>query len=77
MTLGERIKKIRLSKNLTLDDMANRLGYSNRSAFYKIENGYGITLDKLKNIALALEVPFEELLYEEEMKLKQETENLL
>jgi transcriptional regulator with XRE-family HTH domain len=41
MTLGERIKKIRLSKNLTLDDMANRLGYSNRSAFYKIENGYG------------------------------------
>ena len=40
MTLGEKIKKIRLSKNLTLDDMANRLGYSNRSAFYKIENGY-------------------------------------
>ena len=66
MTLGEKIKKIRLSKNLTLDDMANRLGYSNRSAFYKIENGYGITLDKLKNIALALEVPFEELLYDDE-----------
>ena len=66
MTLGERIKKIRLSKNLTLDDMANRLGYSNRSAFYKIENGYGITLDKLKNIALALEIPFEELLYDDE-----------
>ena len=65
MTLGERIKKIRLSKNLTLDDMANKLGYSNRSAFYKIENGYGITLDKLKNIALAL-VPFEELLYDDE-----------
>ena len=66
MTLGERIKKIRLSKNITLDDMANKLGYSNRSAFYKIENGYGITLDKLKNIALALEVPFEELLYDDE-----------
>lgn len=65
MTLGERIKKVRLSKNLTLDDMANKLGYSNRSAFYKIENGYGITLDKLKNIAHALDVPVEELLYDE------------
>ncbi len=66
MTIGERIKTIRLSKGLTLDDMAKKLGYSNRSAFYKIENGYGVTTEKLKKIADALEINFEELLYDEE-----------
>ncbi|RIA64924.1 phosphorylase superfamily protein [Anaeroplasma bactoclasticum] len=65
MTLGDKIKRVRLSKGLTLDDMAQKLGYSNRSAIYKIENGYGITLEKLKKIAEALDVPFEELIYDD------------
>lgn len=66
MTIGEKIKKIRLSQGLTLDEVAKRLGYSNRSAFYKIENeDNGVTIDKLKNIANALGVTLEDLLYDE------------
>lgn len=37
--IGQRIKKLRENKNLTQNELANLLGYSNNSVISKIENG--------------------------------------
>lgn len=65
MTIGERLKSIRMSRNLTLDEMAKILEYGTRSAVYKIENGdINLTMDKVELIANKLNVSAEELLYD-------------
>ena len=38
-TIGEKIKEIRIQNNLTLDELAEELGYSSRSTINKIEKG--------------------------------------
>jgi len=65
MTIGERLKSIRMSRNLTLDEMAKILEYNTRSAVYKIENGdINLTIDKVEFIARKLGISVEELLYD-------------
>lgn len=65
MTIGERLKSIRMSRNLTLDEMAKILEYNTRSAVYKIENGdIYLTIDKVEFIAKKLGISIEELLYD-------------
>lgn len=66
MDIGKRIKEIRISKGLTLDALAKKLGYNTRSTVYKIENGdIKLNLDGLSNIARALEMSIEELMLED------------
>jgi len=63
MNIGERLKNIRVSRNLTLDEMAKILEYNTRSAVYKIENGdINLTTDKVEFIAKKLGISMEELL---------------
>jgi transcriptional regulator with XRE-family HTH domain len=64
-TIGDRIKKIRESKNYTQDHLAGKLGISQNS-YSKLETGTTkITTDRLQQIAAVLEVPIEELLNSE------------
>ncbi len=66
MDVGKRIKEIRISKGMTLDALAKRLGYNTRSTVYKIENGdIGLNIDGLEKFAEALEISVEELLLED------------
>ena len=66
MDIGKRIKEIRISKGLTLDALAKKLGYNTRSTVYKIENGdIKLNLDGLSNIARALDISIEELMLED------------
>lgn len=66
MDVGKRIKELRLSKGLTLDAVAKRLGYNTRSTVYKIENGdISLNIEGLKKFAKALEVSVDELLLED------------
>ncbi len=63
MDIGKKIKEIRISKGMTLDALANKLGYKSRSAVYKIENNdVKISVDKLEKIATALDVSADEIL---------------
>lgn len=52
MTIGERIKQLRLERNLTQQELADRLGTS-KQAIYKYENGVvtNIPLDRLEQLA--------------------------
>ncbi|MBP9689933.1 MAG: helix-turn-helix transcriptional regulator [Bacteroidia bacterium] len=45
--IGNAIKLIRVSKGFTQEYMANKLGYSDRGAYAKIERGENVTLDIL------------------------------
>ena len=64
-TIGERIKRIRESKNYTQEHLASKLGISQNS-YSKIETGgVKITTDRLKQIAEIFEIPVEQLLNEE------------
>ena len=47
-TIGEKIKEIRMQNNLTMDELAEELGYSSRSTINKIEKGINdISYEKL------------------------------
>ena len=66
MNIGKRIKEIGISKGLTLDALAKKLGYNTRSTVYKIENGdIKLNLDGLTNVARALDISIEELMLED------------
>jgi transcriptional regulator with XRE-family HTH domain len=52
--LGERIRRLRLRKNLTQDETARRAGLSRRSIF-SLENGRGGTLESLVRVLKALD----------------------
>lgn len=57
ITISDRIKSIRLEKGLTQDELALRMGFSNRSAISKIETaGNDITLKTINKVANALGV---------------------
>ena len=54
--LGSRIKALRIAKNLTQEQLADRTGVS-RQRYARLENGVGsITLDILSKVAEALNV---------------------
>ena len=57
-TIGQRIRRIRIAKGLTQDDLAKLVGYSNRSTINKIESGaHNIDHEKILKIAYMLKVP--------------------
>ena len=54
-TIGQRIRRIRIAKGLTQDDLANLMGYSNRSTINKIESGaHNIDHEKILKFAYML-----------------------
>lgn len=57
MTLYERIRKLRIEKGMTQDDLAKALGYKDRSMITKIESGkVDISQKKIYAFAKALDV---------------------
>lgn len=63
MTVGERIKELRIEFGLSQDELAKRAGYSDKTAISKLEHaGNNITLKQVKRIAIALEASPEELM---------------
>lgn len=55
MTLGERIKELRIQKGLSQDELALKMGYRTRSSINKIEKGLNIVpLKKLEKLAKIL-----------------------
>lgn len=54
---GIRIKNRRLELNMSQQELADKLGYTDRSAIAKIETGKNdISLNKFKEIAKALQI---------------------
>lgn len=62
MTTGERIKKYRLERNLTLEELGTKIGVS-KQALFKYENDIitNIPLDRLKGLCMALNVDISDL----------------
>jgi transcriptional regulator with XRE-family HTH domain len=74
MNFGQKIRKLRIEKGLTQQELAERLGYKTNSYISDVESGRFIpSRDKLKKIARALDVPFKVL---EDMLLESKLEAL-
>ena len=56
MKIGTRIKNRRLELDMTQDELAQRLGYSDKSSISRIENSSKLTLNKVQLLAEALNV---------------------
>ena len=57
-TIGQYIRRIRIDKGLTQDELAKLMGYSNRSTINKIESGaHNIDHEKILKFAYMLKVP--------------------
>lgn len=66
MTLGERIRKIRLEKGITLTYVSKKLGYKTSSALAGIENGkHGLDAEKMPILLNALGITYDELFFDE------------
>jgi transcriptional regulator with XRE-family HTH domain len=64
MVIGERIRAIRETKNLSQGDIEGRSGLL-RCYISRVENGHTVpSLETLERFARALEVPLHELFYE-------------
>ncbi|MEM2897610.1 MAG: helix-turn-helix domain-containing protein [Candidatus Bathyarchaeia archaeon] len=62
MNFGQKLRKLRISKGLTQQQLAEKLGYVTNSYISDVEKGHFIpSREKLKKIAKALGVPFKEL----------------
>lgn len=62
--IAERIKEARLAKGMTQDELAKALGLKSRSSINKMEkNTYEIGLERLKEIAKALDVDSDYLIF--------------
>lgn len=58
MTIADRIKKVRIEKGLTQEELAKMCGYSNRTNISRIEHsGDEITTKQVRRIAEKLNVP--------------------
>jgi transcriptional regulator with XRE-family HTH domain len=74
MNFGQKLRKLRIEKGLTQQELAERLGYKTNSYVSDVESGHFIpSRDKLKKIARALDVPFKVL---EDMLLESRLEAL-
>lgn len=51
MTIGERIKKLRIEQGLTQEEVAFKMGYKSRSSYNKMENSNSLSLDKVEKLA--------------------------
>ena len=56
MKIGERIKNRRIELNITQDELARRLGYSDKSSISRMENSSKLTLNRVQLLADALNV---------------------
>lgn len=62
-TIGEKIKEIRIQNNLTMDELAKELGYSQRSTINKIEKGINdISYEKLLLLLEKYDISMDEFL---------------
>lgn len=62
--LGARIQEIRLQRNLTQEELAEKAGICNAQQMSKIERGMaGLSLARFKNICKALETEADYLLF--------------
>ena len=68
MTVGQRIRKTRIDKGLTQEELAEKMGYSGKTSVSAAENrGDNITTTKVQRFADALDVSFHYLMgYEDE-----------
>jgi len=59
MNFGQKLRKLRMQKGLTQQQLAERLGYKTNSYISDVESGHFIpSREKLKKIAKALGIPF-------------------
>lgn len=66
-TIGEKIKEIRIENNLTMDELAEELGYSSRSTINKIEKGINdISYEKLLLLLKKFKISMDEFLEEKD-----------
>lgn len=71
--IAERIKKIRIERGMTQQDLAEAIGLKSRSSINKIEQDtYEPSLEKIKKIARALNVDPDYLVFGEDDDLDQE-----
>lgn len=69
MSLGERMRKIRLSKGITLKFVSEKLGYSNSSGLLSIEKGQvKLDAEKVPILLDVLGITYEELFFEEKLR---------
>nr|DAT48720.1 MAG TPA: helix-turn-helix domain protein [Caudoviricetes sp.] len=76
MKIGERIKNRRIELNITQDELARRLGYSDKSSISRMENSSKLTLNKVQLLADALNVSPSYLMgWEDEINVDMDIEN--
>ena len=73
MIVGERIKLRRMELGMTQYELADRLGYSNRSSIAKLETRDDIPAKRLSKIAQVLEIEPQKLLGIEKLDFKPQT----
>lgn len=72
-TISQRIKRLRIEKNMSQGELAEKTGYSDKSAICRVESGkHDIPQSKLVAIAKALGVSIDYLLDGEEKSLEVE-----
>lgn len=75
--IADRIKKARLSKGMSQQELAYALGLKDRSSIAKIEHDtYEISLDRIKEIASALNVDADYLIFGDTDSAKEEITDL-
>lgn len=62
MSIGERIKTVRKQKGLTQKELANKLGVSQQMINQYEKSTNGLRVDTVKKIAIALNVPYTDLI---------------
>jgi transcriptional regulator with XRE-family HTH domain len=62
-SLGNKIKRLRIEKNMTQDELAKILGYSSRSTINKIESDINtLSYDKLLKLVDVFKIDINELI---------------
>lgn len=56
MTVGERIRALRQSIGMSQEELAKKVGYKSRTSINKIELSRDLPLDKVQEVAFALDV---------------------
>lgn len=75
--IGNRIKQLRIERDMSQDELAKRCGYTSRSTINKIELGINdVPQSKIKSIAQALGVSVSEILCWDEMDENHDTKHI-
>lgn len=76
MKIGTRVKNRRLELDMTQDELAQRLGYSDKSSISRIENSSKLTLNRVQLLAEALNVSPSYLMgWEDELNVDMDMRN--